>query len=171
MVTIRDEVPQDIASIYNVNKEAFGQEKEADLVNNLRVRKVLVISLVAVKDGEIIGHIAFSPVDITPGNSNIKALTLAPLAVKPGYQNMGVGSRLVSTGLEQCRKKGWEIVVLAGHPNYYPRFGFVQARELECEVEVPDEAWMVAELKKGTLSGVKGKVFFQPEFLQPALMK
>ena len=166
MVTIRSEVPQDIASIYNVNKEAFGQEKEAELVNNLRTSKALIISLVAVKDGEIIGHIAFSPVDITPGNSDIKALTLAPLAVKPGYQNMGVGSRLVLTGLEQCRQKGWEIVVLAGHPNYYPRFGFVRAKEngLECEVEVPDEAWMVAELKKGSLTKIKGEVVFQPEF-------
>ena len=166
MVTIRSEVPQDIASIYNVNKEAFGQEKEAELVNNLRTSKALIISLVAVKDGEIIGHIAFSPIDITPGNSDIKALTLAPLAVKPGYQNMGVGSRLVSTGLEQCRRKGWEIVVLAGHPNYYPRFGFVRAKEngLECEVEVPDEAWMVTELKRGALTGIKGKVVFHPEF-------
>lgn len=79
---------------------------------------------------------------------------------------MGVGSRLVSVGLEQCRIKGWEIVVLAGHPNYYPRFGFVQAREkdLECEVELPDEAWMVIELKKGAPTNIKGKVVFQPEF-------
>ena len=166
MISIRNETHQDIASIYNVNKEAFGQENEADLVDKLRERGVLTVSLVAVQDDNVIGHIAFSPVDITPGNPGIKALTLAPLAVKPGYQNMGVGSQLVSAGLEQCRKKGWEIVVLAGHPNYYPRFGFVQAREngLECEVEVPDEAWMVAELKKDSLTKIKGKVFFQPEF-------
>ena len=86
MVTIRDETPRDIASIYDINKEAFGQENEAELVNNLRTNKALTISLVAVKYGEIIGHIAFSPVEINTGNSDIKALTLAPLAVKPDHR-------------------------------------------------------------------------------------
>jgi putative acetyltransferase len=88
------------------------------------------------------------------------------MAVLPELQRRGIGSRLVQAGLEECRKLGYEIAVVVGHPDYYPRFGFVSARSkrLECEFEVPDEAWMVLELKESALAGKRGKVFYQPEF-------
>jgi putative acetyltransferase len=166
LLTIRPEIPEDLASIYYVNQKAFGRSQEADLVDKLRKRGVLTISLVAVQETVIVGHIAFSPVEIASQKSSFGALTLAPIAVLPTHQNKGIGSQLVIAGLEECRRLGHEIVVLAGHPNYYPRFGFVPAypKGVECEFEVPDEAWMIRELKEGALAGRRGKVRFQPEF-------
>ena len=166
MSTIRPELQEDRASIHYVNQEAFGRNQEADLVDKLRERGVLTISLVAVLDTNIIGHIAFSPVEIASEKSSFGALTLAPISVLPAHQNRGIGSQLVTAGLEECHRLGHEIVVLAGHPNYYPRFGFVPAyaEGIGCEFEVPDEAWMLAELKQGALAGRQGKVRFQPEF-------
>jgi putative acetyltransferase len=159
-------MPEDRASIHYVNQEAFGRNQEADLVDKLRKRGVLTVSLVAVQDIAIVGHIAFSPVEIASEKSNFGALTLAPVAVLPAHQNKGIGSQLITAGLEECHRLGHEIIVLAGHPNYYPRFGFIRAcpKGIECEFEVPDEAWMIAELKQGALAGRQGKVRFQPEF-------
>jgi putative acetyltransferase len=166
LLKVRPEIPENQASIHYVNQEAFGRIQEADLVDKLRQRGVLTVSLVAVQDAAIIGHIAFSPVEITSEESSFGALTLAPVAILPVHQNKGIGSQLVRAGLEECRRLGHEIVVLAGHPNYYPRFGFVRAypKGIECEFKVPDEAWMIAELKQGALAGRRGKVRFQPEF-------
>lgn len=166
MLTIRPEIPEDRASIHYVNQEAFGRNQEADLVDKLRKRGVLTVSLVAVQETTIVGHIAFSPVEIASEKSSFGALTLAPIAVPPPHQNKGIGSQLVTAGLQECLRLGHEIIVLAGHPNYYPRFGFIRAyaKGIECEFEVPDEAWMIAELKQGALAGRQGKVRFQPEF-------
>ena len=166
MLTIRPETPEDQASSHYVNQEAFGRNQESDLVNKLRKRGVLTISLVAVQEAAVVGHIAFSPVEIASEKSSFGALTLAPVAVLPAHQNKGIGSQLVIAGLDECRRLGHEIIVLAGHPNYYPRFGFVRAypKDIECEFGIPDEAWMIAELKQGALAGRQGKVRFQPEF-------
>jgi putative acetyltransferase len=166
LLTIRPEIPEDRASIHYINQESFGRNQEADLVDKLRKRGILTVSLVAVQDTAIVGYIAFSPVEIASEKSSFGALTLAPIAVLPTHQNKGIGSQLVTAGLEECRRLGHEIIVLAGHPNYYPRFGFVRAypKGIECEFEVPDEAWMIAELKQGALAGRQGKVRFQPEF-------
>jgi len=166
LLTIRPEIPEDQASVHYVNQEAFGRNQEADLVDKLRQRGILTISLVAVQDTAIVGHIAFSPVEIASEKSSFGALTLAPIAVLPIHQNKGIGSKLVIAGLQECLRLGHEIIVLAGHPNYYPRFGFVPAyaKGIECEFEVPDEAWMIKELKQGALAGRQGTVRFQPEF-------
>ncbi len=166
MPTIRFEVPEDADAIRHVNKQAFSQENEANLIEKLRTRGVLTISLVAIQSGEIVGHIGFSPVEIEPKHSSCKAIALAPMAVLPPHQNKEIGSQLVRAGLEECRRLGYELVVLVGHPNYYPRFGFVPAKPegVKCEFEVPDEAWMVLELRDGALAGRRGTVRFQPEF-------
>ena len=166
MLTIRPEIPEDQALIHYVNQEAFGRNQEADLVDKLRNRGVLTISLVAVQDTAIVGHIAFSPVEIASEKSSFEALALAPMAVLPPHQNKGIGSQLVTAGLQECLRLGHEIIAVLGHPNYYPRFGFVPAnpKGIECEFEVPDEAWMIKELKEGALAGRQGKVRFQPEF-------
>lgn len=166
MLTIRREAPEDIDAIRQVNEQAFGRAVEADLVDQLRNRGVLTISLVAVQDGEIIGHIAFNPVTVESGPASFGAITLAPLAVLPAHQRQGIGSQLVRAGLEECRQLGHEIVVVVGHPNYYPRFGFAPGKPMGigCEFEAPDEAWMVLELREGALAGRDGTVKFQPEF-------
>ncbi len=165
-LTLRLETPEDIASIHHVNQQAFGRNQEADIVDRLREQGVLAISLVAVQDNAVVGHIAFSPVEITSEKSSFEALALAPLAVLPPYQNRGIGSQLVLAGLKECRRLGCEIVVVVGHPNYYPRFGFVpaNAKGIKCEFEAPDEAWMVLELREGTLAGRQGTVRFQRAF-------
>lgn len=166
LATIRPEIPKDQTSIHYVNQKAFRRNQEADLVDKLPKRGVLTISLVVVLDGTITGHIVFSPIEIVSEKSSFGALTLAPAAVPPAHQNKGIGSQLVVAGPEACCRSGHEIVILAGHPDYHPRFGFVPAyaKGMECEFEVPDEAGMIAELKQGTLVGRQGKVRFPPEF-------
>ncbi|HEY0320278.1 MAG TPA: N-acetyltransferase [Pyrinomonadaceae bacterium] len=117
-------------------------------------------------DGRIAGHIFFSPVSIESEAYTFTALGLAPLAVLTEFQNQGIGSELVQRGLEECRRIGHEVVVVLGHPKYYPRFGFVPASQkgLKCEYKVPDEVFMVCELKEGALGGRKGLVKYRPEF-------
>jgi len=166
LLIIGPETPEDVESIRHVNEQAFGQEEEAKIIEKLREHGALTISLVAVQDGEVIGHIAFSPVVIESGLSSFVAIVLAPMAVLPPYQRKGIGSQLVRVGLEECRRLGHEIVLVLGHPDYYPRFGFVPAgpKGIDCEFAVPEEAWMLLELRQGALTGRQGTVRFRPEF-------
>ena len=166
MLIVRLETPEDKAAIRHINEEAFGRKVEAEIIEKLRNRGALTISIVAIQDAEIVGHIAFSLVNVESERSSFEAMALAAMAVLPVYQSKGIGSLLVQTGLEKCRDLGHDIVVVVGHPNYYPRFGFVPAKPkgIECKFEVPNEAWMVLELRKGALAGRRGTVRFQPEF-------
>ncbi|HWT03060.1 MAG TPA: N-acetyltransferase [Pyrinomonadaceae bacterium] len=166
MVTIRAEKAEDIAAIRRVNELAFGQPNEAALVDALRAVAEPQISLVAVADGEVVGHIFFSPVSIESDEFNSSAMGLGPMAVLPEYQGRGVGSRLVREGLKECGRVGCGVVVVLGHPEYYPRFGFVPASQkgLRCEYPVPDEVFMVTELEPGALRGRRGLVKYRPEF-------
>ncbi len=166
MLTFRLETPEDIDSIRYVNEQAFEQKGEAELIDKLRNRNVVTLSLVAVQDEQIVGHILFSPVTAESEGSRFEAISLAPMAVLPEYQRQGIGSQLVQVGLKECYQLGHEVVVVVGHPDYYPRFGFVPAKTkgIYCEFEVPDEAWMILELREGALAGRKGTAKFQPEF-------
>lgn len=163
---IRAEREGDYPHVRRVNELAFGQPGEADLVDALRLAARPYISLVAVEGSEIAGHIFFSPVTIHSGDSVSDAIGLAPLAVLPERQNRGIGSALVREGLEECRRLGQEVVVVLGHPKYYPRFGFQTAgtKGLACEYDVPDEHFMVAELSDGALGGRHGLVKYHPAF-------
>ncbi len=166
MLTIRPETSEDVRSIRYINEQAFGRNAEAEIVEKLRKRAKLAISLVAVENDKVVGHIAFSPVAVESKRSSFGAVALATMAVLPEYQHKGVGSQLVLAGLKECRLLGYEIIVVVGHPDYYPRFGFVTARSkgIECEFPAPDEAWMLLELNEGGLAGRKGTVKYQPEF-------
>ena len=166
MLTIRPETPEDNDSIRYVNEQAFGQKEEAELIEKLRNRGALTLSLVAVQNNRVVGHILFSPVTVESDCSSFGAISLAPMAVLPEYQRKGIGSQLVRVGLEECRRLGHEIVVVLGHSDYYPRFGFIPAKPkgIDCEFEVPEEAWMILELREGALAGRRGIVRFQPEF-------
>ena len=164
MITVRAETAEDIPVIRRVNGLAFGQPGEAELVDALRAAARPYISLVAVSEGQVVGHIFFSPVTLESEDSAF-ILGLAPMAVLPEYQRRGIGSRLVRAGLEECLRIGCDVVVVVGHSKYYPRFGFVPASQkgLKCEYQVPDEVFMVAELRPDALAG-RGLVKYRPEF-------
>ncbi len=124
------------------------------------------LSLVAESDGRVVGHILFSIVHIQSDAVRTPVLALAPMAVRPDCQNQGIGSLLVREGLERCKALGHEAVILVGHANYYPRFGFTPAGEkgLRLPFDAPDEAFMALELVPGALNGVTGTVEYPPEF-------
>ena len=166
MVTVRHEGPGDLAIIRSVDARAFGQPAEAELVSALRERGQVTLSLVAVQEGRIVGHILFSPVIIESAKGTCPAIGLGPMAVLPELQRQGIGSLLIKAGLEECRQVGHERVVVLGHAEYYPRFGFIPASQhgVRCEYDVPDEIFMVLELRKGAFQGKAGTVKYQPEF-------
>ena len=167
MLTIRPERPADIPSIRAVNERAFGQPDEAALVDAIRARGERRISLVAVDGERVAGHILFTPVTIQGPDRVCEAVGLAPLAVDPDCQRRGTGSRLVTQGLDWCRESGYRIAVVLGHPAYYPRFGFVPARlhGIRFELDVPGDAFMVAELAPGALDGCTGMARYTKEFM------
>ncbi|MBD2022227.1 N-acetyltransferase [Leptolyngbya sp. FACHB-36] len=163
---VRAEKPEDIEAIRKVNVAAFGREGEADLVDRLR-GVASTFSFVAVESGQIVGHIFFSPVAIEGKCAdNLLILGLAPVAVLPDYQQRGIGSLLIQHSLAECTQLGCQAVVVLGSPKYYLRFGFTPAREkgLRCEYPVPDEAFMVLELKSGALDDCVGTVKYRSEF-------
>jgi putative acetyltransferase len=131
MTNIRSMHPRDKPAAQSVHRQAFGGDDEARLVALLAQRGKDVISLVAEQDGRVAGHIVFSPATIDwpgePGRAPIAGLGLAPVAVLPQMQRQGIGSALVTAGLAACRERAAEFVVLVGHPEYYPRFGFEPA--------------------------------------------
>ena len=163
-MNIRFEQPGDIEKIREVNLQAFETETEANLVEALRNADVELISLVAEENGEVIGHILFSPVIL----GDLKIMGLAPMAVLPDRQNKGVGTKLVKAGLQDCEKAGYEAVVVLGHAGYYPRFGFVPSVNfgIKSEYDVPPEVFMVKELREGALKGAAGTVKYHPAFNQ-----
>jgi putative acetyltransferase len=165
MIVQREE-PQDVPAIRYVNEQAFGGTGEANAIEALRDRGQLTLSLVAVIDNRVVGHLLFTPATIETPDHTWPALGLAPLSVLPEYQRQGIGSALMRAGLAECARLGHERVIVLGHPNYYPRFGFVRASQygIRCEWDAPDEAFMVLELQRGSLDGVSGVAKYQPEW-------
>lgn len=165
-IVIRSEAREDYPAVYTLVRRAFSRENEARLVEMLRELPEFVpdLSLVAGMDGRIVGHILFSPARTTGGGT---VLALAPVAVDPPFQRQGIGSALVRRGLAECQRLGYGVVIVIGHSDYYPRFGFSPARERGFEVSfpVPDEAFMVLELWPGALEGAGGTIIYPPAFV------
>jgi putative acetyltransferase len=166
MITIREEGPEDIQAVHEVYIEAFGQELEADLVDQLRQRCDDLLALVAVMEDRIVGHILFSPAVIEGREQKIQGMALAPMAVLPELQRQGVGSQLVQAGIEALKQVDCGFIILVGHPTYYPRFGFVPASQygIKSEWEVPDDAFMVLVLDKSRRDALSGVAKYRPEF-------
>ena len=164
MLSIREENPGDYNAIRKVNQMAFQGNDEAQLIDDLRRDGAVVLSLVAVESDEIVGHILFSDLMIETESGVLPAVALAPMAVLPRCQRQGVGTALVCRGLELCRERGNSIVVVVGHPDYYPRFGFSAELAKSLHSRCSGEVWMALELIPGALYGVKGIVRYANAF-------
>ena len=165
---IRAERDGDRAAVRAVNEAAFETSLEADLVEALRDSVQPLVSLVAEEKGAVVGHILFSPVTLI-GRPELRMMGLAPMAVVPERQGEGIGSDLVRAGLEECRVLGARAVMVLGHPEYYPRFGFEPAFRfgLGSEYDVPGEAFMALELEPGALADASGTVRYHRVFGAP----
>lgn len=165
-MVIRQERPDDAAQVRHVNELAFGQPIEADLVDTLRKACRDSLSLVA-EDTAVVGHILFTPVVVDSRDRQLAGMGLAPMAVLPDRQRQGVGSRLVRRGLDILRARGCPFVVVVGHPEYYPRFGFepASAHGLASQWQgVPDAAFMVLVLDRDAMAGIAGVARYRQEF-------
>jgi putative acetyltransferase len=162
--SIREEEPADVDAIQSVNEAAFGRPDEARLVARLRAQGGVLLSLVAVVNGRVVGHILFTPVSIGTAPDGPRGAGLGPMTVRPEWQRRGVGSKLVIEGRHRLRERGCPFIVVLGHPEYYPRLGFgVASRHgLRSEWDVPDAAFMVLPLQPAPLT--PGVVMYRDEF-------
>jgi putative acetyltransferase len=170
-VTVREETPEDREAVREVNRRAFGQEDEALLVDALRDGGHARLSLVAEEGGQVIGHVLFSDLPVVTPAGTQHALALAPMAVLPERQRQGIGSRLVREGLRACAAAGHRIVVVVGHPDYYPRFGFSAQLAERLKAPISGPAFMALGLVPGALENVTGEVRYPPPFGLEAGMK
>ena len=164
---IRREQISDLPGIRVVNEVAFKRLEEADLVDRLRQNCPESLSLVAVDQGRVVGHVLFTPVTLTGGGQSVAGMGLAPLAVLPERQGQGIGSRLVHGGLEILQERACPYVIVLGHADYYPRFGFEPASRygIRCQWEnIPEDAFMVLIFDSAALKGVTGVAYYRDEF-------
>jgi len=160
MIEIRKEEPRDQESIHRLNVAAFADDAEATIIDNLRVSCDNFLSFVALADATVVGHILFTPVTVAGGG--VGAMGLAPMAVLPSYQRKGIGSQLVHYGLQYLRQSGCPFVIVLGHPEYYPRFGFELASSyglLSQWEGVPDEAFMIVVFDSSSLPKATSSFF------------
>lgn len=176
-IIIRQEQPEDYIETENVVKSAFANEEHSDhdehnLVSRIRKSNAFIpeLSLVAVdqENNQIVGHILLSKIKIKNENEIVESLALAPLSVLPEYQNKGIGQSLVHEALRKAKELGHDSVVVLGHPEYYPKFGFKKASlwGIQAPFEVPEEAFMLIELREHALENVKGIVEYPSVFFE-----
>lgn len=165
-IRVVEELPWHIDAVRRVNDEAFEQPDESQLIDSLRRENAITLSLVALDNDDVVGHILFTPGCIAGEACRVEAVALGPMAVLPSHQHRGVGSILVREGLQRIRDGAHRIVFVLGHPTYYPRFGFHRANMfgIRWEHNAPTEAFMIMELSPGALKGVKGIAKYHPAF-------
>lgn len=165
---IREEEAADRAAIFRVIRDAFARDDEARLVDALRASDAFIpeLSLVALDGAEIVGHVLFTRAAIRDGDTSHPGLALAPVAITPSHQRKGIGSALIRRGLELASALGHGVVIVVGHPEYYPRFGFVpaSARGIRAPFPVTDGSFMALALRPGGLDGIRGIVEYAAPF-------
>jgi putative acetyltransferase len=168
MIEIRPEKPLDADAIRAVNTAAFGQPQEADVIDKLRCNCAELLSLVALINSRVVGHILFSPVTLNAEHKAIEGMGLAPIAVLPAYQKQGIGSALIRSGLAQLKNTRCPFVIVLGHADYYPRFGFEPASgyDIRSEWDVPNDAFMILVFDQSAVEGVSGVARYRPEFAE-----
>jgi putative acetyltransferase len=161
---IRPAVPTDHPAIARINAEAFGGPDEARLVGHLRADGEVLVELVVEEEGAVVGHILFSRLPIVAeGREAVRATALAPVAVSPARQRAGLGSALIVAGLEACRALGVPAVVVLGHADFYPRFGFSPATAAGLEAPFSGPHFMALEMFPGALAH-GGRVIYAKAF-------
>ena len=169
-IIIEAETESDYEQITRLHIEAFNGDSEARLVEKLRKTPEYVsnLSLVAKYNNEIIGHILFYPLKINTGKKRCNSLALAPISVLPNFQHKGVGGRLINEGLEKAQKFGFKSVIVVGHSEYYPRFGFKNASSygISAPFEIPDNSFFAFELEKNGLKNCSGTIEYPNEFAE-----
>jgi len=168
-IVIRKEEEKDYKQVYEVNKLAFQQENESILIEKIRKGENFIpdLSLVAEIDNKIVGHILFSKIKIV-GDSIFESIALAPMAVIPAFQKQGVGSKLIKKGMAKAKELGFDSIIVLGHKDYYPKFGFERASKwnIKCPFKVPEEAFMAIALTKKALEDKAGTVKYPDEFME-----
>lgn len=173
-MNIRQEKQDDHALTENLIQEAFlnaeySNHREHIIVNKLRHTDAFIpqLSIIAEFDNKVVGHILFTKVNIE-GNKIIDSLALAPLSVLPSVQRQGIGTSLMKYGLEKAKELGFESVIVLGHPEYYTRFGFMDASKwnVKCPFDVPDGTFMAIELKENSLNNAAGIVRYSNAFTE-----
>ena len=167
MILIRKEEQKDHEDVQKINDLAFGQPVEGEIVEKIRSSCDEIISLVAEEDNNVVGHIFFSPVKIKTDNGEVKGMGLAPMAVHPDFQNKGIGSLLVEEGLKIVKELSYPFVIVLGHENYYPRFGFEPASKfgIKCQWDgIPDNVFMVIIYDEAIMKDVTGTAKYRDEF-------
>jgi putative acetyltransferase len=169
-IVIRTETKEDYPQVRDVNFIAFGnRDDEAELVERIRETRHFVpeLSLVAEEHGEIVGHVLLSKAQVIENEQQHEVIVLAPIAVRPDHQQRGIGKQLIREGINRAKQLGYPIVLLIGHPSYYPKFGFKPARQFGLELTqftVPDEVFMVCELVDNSLNTIKGELKYPSAF-------
>ena len=161
---VRAAHPADAEAIAALNRAAFGGEDEVGIIERLRRDGLVAVELAAEQDGTICGHILLSWLPTMMDGRQVKALALAPMAVSPGLQKQGIGGRLIAAALGEAPAVGAEAVIVLGHPDYYPRFGFSAALARSLASPFSGEAFMALELVPGALAGKQGSVSYPAAF-------
>jgi len=162
-IVIRDAAPSDHAAIRQIVRHAFGQDDEANLVEQLRADGDALVELVAASGEALQGHILYSPLAITRGSETLHAGALAPVSVLPAFQRQGLGGDLIRAGNARCAELGLSAIVVLGHADYYPRFGFSAALAESLEAPFSGPHFMALELTPGALRG-GGRVRYAKAF-------
>lgn len=173
-IKIHKETPDDYNCVIELTEKAFetleiSDHNEGKLIDKLRKAPAFIeeLSLVAELNGQVIGHILFTPIVIDYGEQQFQSLVLAPVSVLPEFQKQGIGGELILAGHQKAVELGFRSAILLGHPEYYPRFGYRPASTwgIKTHYELPsDDVFMAVELTEGALTGVSGMVIFPPEF-------
>jgi putative acetyltransferase len=162
-IEIRDERSEDFPAVRVLNEQAFGQDQEANIVDALRTNGAVRLSLVATRAGQVVGHILYSPITI---GGALEGAALGPMSVSPHFQRQGIGSRLVRAGNARLEQAGVPYIIVLGHADYYPRFGFKPASQfgVSCEWSVTDDVFMLLVFDPTRMRGVSGRAQYRPEF-------